>query len=484
MRSLLSLVASCGFLMSTATTVFAQGTPAPPGPETAAPAPPAEPATAAEPEKAAAPAETQPPPPQAPPVMAPPPSPPPPPPAPAPGGMASFLAKFSATLYGYIALYTIVDSTQSFNEAASNGNILATGYGHEHGRVMFSARHSRFGIRLRGPETPDIKTSALFEMDFLGNQPAVSEASLFTNATVRARHLWGKIETPFVDVLFGQTWSLFGGGGYFFPNSAQIQGLPGQIFSRVAQARLSHMFKTPLLNIEPAFAAVRPPQRDGNMPDIQAGVRVLLPKWTGVHTVGVNTSVDAGGFGTYTVVRRYAVARPMAPATENVTATGWGISAEAFLPIIPATAAHRANALSFTGEFVYGRGTADLYSGIIGTPAAGTDVDTGLVALDAAGTLHTIQWTSLIAGLQYYAPPDGRVWAAVNFGLMDSSNAAANGAASAATYKQSHFVDLCGFFNINAAARVALEYAWFNQTRFDDTDTTNHRLQINAYYIF
>src|SRR5262249_56740059 len=106
---------------------------------------------------------------------------------------------------------------------------------------------------------------------------------------------------------------------------------------------------------------------------------------TGAHTVGVNTLLDAGGCGAYGVARRCAVARRMAPPTENIPANGWGLSADVFLPLIPASAAHRGGALTFTGELVYGRGTADLYTGIVGAPAAGTDVDTGLIAPGAMG---------------------------------------------------------------------------------------------------
>src|SRR5262249_28125785 len=237
--------------------------------------------------------------------------------APAPSGMAAFLAKFAATLYGFVEFDSIADSTLSFNEAAGNGNIAATGYNHANGRVMLSARHSRLGIRLKGPETQDIKTSATFEADFLGNQPTpISEASLFSNPTFRGRHLWGKLETPWVDVLFGQTWSLFGGSGYFHPNSVQIQGLPGQVFSRVAQLRFSHIFKLDDVNVEVAAGAMRPPQRDADVPDGQFSLKVLLPKRIAVHTLGAASTVaDAMGIGASAVVRRYAVQQPVAMGT-------------------------------------------------------------------------------------------------------------------------------------------------------------------------
>src|SRR5262249_37086676 len=153
------------------------------------------------------------------------------------------------------------------------------------------------------------------------------------------------------DVLFGQTWSLFGGSGYFHPNSVQIQGLPGQVFSRVAQLRLSHMFKTDDVNIEVAVGAMRPPQRDGDAPDAQYSLKVPLPHCTALHAVGAASTVaDASGVGFSGNVRRFAVQQPVAmgmPASTNqITTTGWGISADALAALIPGTLASRGNALT------------------------------------------------------------------------------------------------------------------------------------------
>ena len=57
-------------------------------------------------------------------------------------------------------------------------------------------------------------------------------------------------------------------------------------------------------------------------------------------------------------------------------------------------------------------------------------------------------------------------------------------AASGVAYKESNFVDGCLFWSINAAARVGLEYAYFNQTLFNGNDTTDLRFQLSAFYIF
>ncbi len=93
-------------------------------------------------------------------------------------------------------------------------------------------------------------------MDFLGNQPqssptvvapstgvpTVSEGSYFTSPTFRIRHAALKLATPIVDILAGQYWSLFGWQSMFHPNTVEIQGVPGQIYARTPQIRLSHLF--------------------------------------------------------------------------------------------------------------------------------------------------------------------------------------------------------------------------------------------------
>ena len=46
----------------------------------------------------------------------------------------------------------------------------------DYGRLIFGARNSRLGFKLKGPETSTVKSSAIAEMDFLGNQPQSSPA--------------------------------------------------------------------------------------------------------------------------------------------------------------------------------------------------------------------------------------------------------------------------------------------------------------------
>src|SRR5205085_11988029 len=245
---------------------------------------------------------------------------------------------------------SIFDSTQSLNDLAGNAQIAKSGtYAGEHARMTFGGRNSRIGFRFKGPENETVKSSAQIEYDFLGNQsPTVtSEAQTWASPVPRIRHLNLKIETPFVDVLAGQSWMLFGWQTYFHPAAVEIQGLPGQVFTRGPQLRLSHVFKTDPVNIELAVAAARPPQKNSGTPDGQGGLRLTVNDWKGVHTMGsAATAADALGIGVSGVVRQFKLPELSAAPVNQVTKTGWGVSIDGLIPVTRASLDHRENALT------------------------------------------------------------------------------------------------------------------------------------------
>lgn len=431
--------------------------------------------------------------PSAPPVAA-----PTPPPAPAPAPVGS---KFAAKLYGFVELDAIEDSTQSFADLAGNALIARPGsYAAEHRRYQMGVRNSRFGVKLTGPESEDVKTSALLEMDFFGNQPPnASEAAFFNNPTMRIRHAALKLETPIVDILAGQYWELFGWQSYFHPNSVQIQGLPGQVYSRTAQVRLSHAFESEPVTVEIAAAALRPVQRDADTPDGQAGLKLSINGWKGLHTSGsTGTSIDALALGISGLYRSFKVDELAAKPSASVKKNGWGVSFDALVPVVPATKDRKANALTLTGSFVKGAGIADMYSGLTGgitfpappnpggatpAPTYTPNIDNGFVTYDANGKLHVIDWQSFIVGVQYYLPPSGSVWISANYSQMKSDDIGSYGTPDK-VFKASRWADGNVFWDVNAAVRVGAEYAYFEQTYGDDAKAKNHRVQTSIFYIF
>jgi hypothetical protein len=426
--------------------------------------------------------------------------------------------KFGAQFYGFVEADGIWDSTQSLNDLGGNAAIARQGtFAAEHGRTQFGIRNSRIGFKLKGPETEDIKSSGIIEGDFLGNQPqsspspggspAVSEASFFTSPTFRIRHAAVRLETPYVDVLAGQYWQLFGWQSMFHPNTVQMQGVPGQIYSRSPQFRLSHAFKSDDTTFEIAIAASRPPQRNSEVPDGQAGIRFALNNFKALHTGGATgTALDGASIGLSAVGRYFRLPNfNAAGPTSTVNINGYGYSADILLPVVPAKNTTDGNALTLTGSFVYGQATADLYTGLTGgapftlpTVAMGgtqkfvQDVDNGLVMYTPDGVLHAVRWESYIVGLQYYFPTPKRFWVTANFSHMHSPDmknllqydAMGKPTNATAMFDTSYWGDGLLFFDATASVRFGLEYAYYWQKYLDGTKGTNSRVQFSAFYIF
>lgn len=179
------------------------------------------------------------------------------------------------------------------------------------------------------------------------------------------------------------------------------------------------------------------------------------------------------------------------PATD-VSTSGAAYSIDLLLPIIPGTLKDRGNALTLNASFANGSGFSDLFTGLNGgvrfpsLPGGATysaNVDTGLVIFTPDGMLQTVDWRAFLVGLQYYLPPDGKLWISGNFSQMYSANAASFGPASG-VFNHSWWADGNIFYDLTPAVRFGLEYAYFSQTFVDNVNATNHRVQFSAWYIF
>ncbi len=407
------------------------------------------------------------------------------------------LGRFSTTLYGFLEADNIFDTTQSFNDQAANANIARPGtYASTHPRYTMAVRNSRFGFRMRAPEWHSIRASAMVEMDFFGNQPTtVSEAQFFINPTLRVRHYNLKLETPVFDVLIGQYWDLFGWQSDYHPNTVEIQGVTGQIYSRTPQIRFSKTVKSDAVTFEAAIAAMRPPQRDSAAPEGQAGLRLAFNHVTAVRTAGATgTQVAPLSIAITGDVRHYLV-NPYVGQQQSTQLTGYGGAVDIFVPIVPGHSKKDGNSFALNAEAAYSTGDADLYSSLSGgvaapTPAAPAtytaNIDNGLVGYrgGAVKAFQTVQWTSVLAGLQYYLPDcDGRMWLSANVAHIESDNARYMGAA-AKTVRWETWADGNLFIDATPAVRFGLEYAYFLEQYTDGAQAENHRIQLSAFYIF
>lgn len=428
-------------------------------------------------------------------------------PAPLESGPKPLQGKWGTNFYGFVEFDAIHDSTQAalttINDSQGNGALARPGsYAGSNGQTLFGARNSRIGFKLDAPASDGVKTSAVLEMDFLGNQPTstASQAALIGNPTFRIRHMALKLEDPIVDVLLGQYWQLFGWQSAFHPNTVEIQGVPGQVYSRAPQARLSKRLETSSILLDFAIAAARPVSRNSQMPDGQAGVKLTLNHWKGLHTAGsTGTAVDGLAVGVSGVARHFIL--PGLYGSGHSRTNGWGLSFDALIPIIPATTDRRANALTVTGSFVTGTGISDLYTGLTGgvsfpappnpdqvtpAPTYAADIDNGMVTFDSNGKIHTIDWQSYILGIQYYLPPSGKVWLSVNYSAMKSANAASytSVAGLSKIFDKSRWLDANVFCDLTPAVRLGAEYAYFHQTYADGVAAKSTRLQFSGFYLF
>jgi hypothetical protein len=410
-------------------------------------------------------------------------------------------SKWDMSLYGFIELDSMYDTTESFNDLSGNGAIARPGsYLGEHDRMQFSARNTRFGVRVNAPTYEGMKATAQLEGDFFGNQPTpLAESAFFQNPTFRIRHANLKLETPYVDVLFGQYWELFGWQSYFHPNTVELQGVSGEVYSRTPQIRLSKKIQAGDISVEIAVAALRPPQRDSGIPDGQAGVKLNIDSIKAYHTAGgAGSALDSASIGVSAIGRKFKVNEFTAAPVNSVSANGYGISVDALVPVIPATKESKGNALSVTGSYVNGAGIADQYTGLSGgvaepalpnptgktpAPAYTPNVDNGLVMYTAGGALHPVQWTSYIVGAQYYLPPSGRVWVSGVYSHMSSDNAHAFGDKTK-VFEKSDWYEGNLFVDVTPAVRLGAEYAYFHQNYVDGVTANDSRFQLSAWLIF
>ena len=437
------------------------------------------------------------------------------PPAPAapPGEALTFKTNgWSFGVYGFAALNVMHDSTQSFGPSAGNSVVQRVGtFRGNNDQLQITARDSRFGFKIGAPEAGGIKASAVLEADFSGTQPTeTNEQTSYIQNPVRMRHYYVKAETPVVDVLAGQYHDLFGWGGKgFYPSTVAFLGIKGQIYHRQPQLRISKTVGTQAVELEIAAAAAKPVQRASGLPDAEAGLRVAINGWKGIGQQGYGQpGLGPLQLGVSGIGRRFEVAQFVEFPGGSNTVNGWGIAANAFLPVIPAKSAdNRANALSLTGEFSNGTGIADMYnSDLTGgvlfptlpnpegrgvdpakpPPIYTPNIDSGIVTYDGNGKVQPVKWTGFVVGLQYYLPVmDGKVWVSGNYSQLKSSNAVKLTpiAGQSAVYKQARYFDGNLFVALTGSLQLGYSFQMVEQTFGDDVKATNYR-NVGAVHFF
>jgi len=425
---------------------------------------------------------------------------------------SAMFGKSKVTVINFIEFDAFHDSTQSFQDSYGGAIVRSNVYGGQHARTNFLARNTQFGLQVDGPEFWGMKPAGHCRMDFNGQQPGTpqngtSEYAFQTSATARLFHCYGSLQTPYVDVLGGLTYTMFGNQPYFFPASLTFLGIPGEVFTRTPQLRLSHQFATSHVDVFVGVAAARPPQRDAEAPDGVGALRVLFNDWKGAHTLGaVGVKLDPAAVGISGEIRQFRVQQQAVTPISSHTENGAGISLDAFVPIIPAKdLTDVGNTLTGTASFTTGYGISDSYTNLTaGAPAqtrlaatgaapyaaapAALDIDPGLAYYDPNGFLHAVDWQSINFGLQYRFPGPGNVYVYGNYTYLKSDNLAKilppKVGAVSTIFRDQAFAAAGIGWAIVPNFQVSFEYSNLHQTFLDQGEETNHRFSLATYYVY
>ncbi len=414
---------------------------------------------------------------------------------------------WKVSLCGYVALNAMHDSTQSFGAGVNDAIVSRQGtYAGDHDQMQFTAKDTRLTVDASAPTTHGVEAAGLVQMDFTGVMPSdATENDSYVFGTPRLRLAMMKLHTPVVDVIAGQYHDLFGWGGTgYFPSTLGFLGLPGEIYHRQPQFRISKTLHSDAVDFELAGAAVRPVQKDSGVPDFEGGLRLVLNHFTGASQQAYSQpGIAPASIGASGVARRFEVAEFVRRPEDPVQKTGWGFALDAVVPVVPRSSNEdRSNGLTLTGEFTTGTGISDLYTGLTGgalfptlsndstsavPPFYTPNIDSGIVTYDANGALHTINWQAVVVGLQYYLPiAGGRVWVSGTYTQTKSTNIVPLTPIPnrGSVYFKSEYEDGNLFVALTDAVQLSASFQTVRQLFGDGVSARNNRVEFGSHFFF
>jgi hypothetical protein len=408
---------------------------------------------------------------------------------------------------GFVETDLIKDNRGSFTEVVGNSPVdrpdTAAG---QKGRTQMSVRNSRLSFNVMAPPVDNWKTRAYFEYDLLGYEPSpgkgISEAGYFNNPTFRARHLYVNAESEGLQILTGQTWALLGWQPYYFVPTLQVSPIPGELYSRTAQIRVTEsMNASEATMLQFAAGVMRPPQRDSGMPSLEAGARIAFSNRTAGFTAGPTGAMKAqpmsiGISGTY---RDFEVPSTISDTTSSSTSyKGSAVAVDALIPILASSDGKDvSNTLMLGGEFTNGVGYGDQFSGWTGNqpnplnssgavPDSNVNLDAGIGGFDSSQNFSLLKLQSYNIYLQYFLPSSSKSWISAGSTQLVSGNISdmkvANGGKVAYNKTEATFLNF--EHELSQQIRIGIEYARIHTVYTDDVDNDNTRYQVSTWFIF
>lgn len=373
-------------------------------------------------------------------------------------------SKFNLSIGGFVKLdyaYNSVNFGKSGSVAPNSGAIPKSGStaGNQE-QSIFTARQSRFWLKVGGPQFLGAKTNALIEVDFYGDPSLANEGP-----QIRMRHAYASLDWQKTQILFGQTWDIFG------PMAANTQdfrhgspyGLPNN--PRVPQIRLTQRVDLDQSNALRLVVGVQDPnQNDNNNTMTQSGVSnnvgsavnvAAQAMWVskalgtapGFWGLSMN-SLTAGFFGLFG-------SQKATLATGDKSVDSWGYGFYSFVPILKSTDG-RSRVMTMALE-------AEAYMAANMAFSNATSINfIGNTAVDP----HAAKAFGMGAQLIFYPTQELGISAgylrrnAYNFG--DYANTLVNGSSITNYQKYNTNVFANISYDLNAAVRLAAEYEYLN----------------------
>lgn len=364
----------------------------------------------------------------------------------------SLWSSLDVQFYGYIKADAMWDSSR-----VTTGNyvIFVDAGGENDHEFNLTARQTRFGVRIKGPQMDGVQTSGLIEGDFYGVGGAENK-SLF-----RMRHAYLQLDWPQqFSILAGQTWDVI---SPLYPETLNLTVLwdGGNIGHRHPQIRVSKTLDLDEeTNLQLAGAVSRTigdtdemagaplAGEDAGFPTLQGRVGLTFP-WFGIKPTALGLSghwgqEDYAGFGTF---------------------DSWSLNLDVMQPVNKCLTV---KAEAYVGE------NLDNYFGGIGQGVR--------LTRNAAGTVTGV-FNSIgdQGGWVAAALTPGQAWRFnVGFGIDDVDNA--DVAAGARTQNRSIFAN--AIYAINTNADVGFEISHWRTNYRAAAAVDDLRLQASFIYKF
>jgi len=397
---------------------------------------------------------------------------------------------------GFAALDVFQDSTEDIGEIIGNGPVARPGSLGDHGRMQFSAKHSRFYFSLLAPPEDGWQSKVYFEGDFLGANTTGSrstEQTFYSNGSFRVRHAYFSAEKEGWRLLAGQTSILFGFVPTYLLATVSVIPGPAEIYQRTAQLQaLKTLTLTDQMALDIATALTRPTQSDSSFPNLDLGF-----KWKELSRLGRMTFVSGETRYEPTSVALSGTFRQFKTANSSTQqfsrTSAMALAVNLLFPLLSVSENSDEQSLVFTSSFTTGTGYADVLSGWTGNlskfPQNATDptrLDAGEGGYDSAGNFNLIRIQTWNAQLQYHLPARFRTWTTAGYGQLTTSDIGSLGPVVSGDV----LYNSVGFYFINIAhdftkqIRVAIEYSRKDVHYVDGVQAANHRFQFSALYRF